>query len=87
MKKQASLKDLRRRRRKLDNFFNVLLTIGIVLLFLLPITGPIISGVQQAIIQQATYGAVTKHIHIWGLYDLWNLTLLGYIPLYFIFLT
>ena len=55
--------------------------IGIIILWLAPLSGVIISTIYQAKIQQEMFGYYLAFRHIWGLYDLWLLTLLGYIPL------
>lgn len=53
-----------------------------IIVALLPLVGCVISTIYQIQIQQELYGLWTPYIHIWGLYDLWDLTLLGYIPIY-----
>lgn len=61
--------------------FNYILTwVGIIILFLLPLVGPAISLIYQIQVQMEMYGVWLEHIHIWGFYDLWHFTLLGYIP-------
>ena len=66
---------------KKSKIIDVLTWIGIIIMFLLPLVGPAISAIHQIQIQQELYGVWSQHIHIWGLYDLWDLTLLLYIPL------
>lgn len=56
--------------------------IGVILALLLPLTGCVISFIYQVQIQQEIFGIWSEYKHIWGLYDLWNLTLLGYIPVF-----
>ena len=70
-------KIMKNKKRKVCSVFE---WIGLMILFLLPLSGCVISGIYQIIVQQETYGVFSEMIHIWGLYDLWNLTLLGYIP-------
>lgn len=67
--------------KKKSKIIEVLTWIGIIIMFLLPLVGPAISAIHQIQIQQELYGVWSQHIHIWGLYDLWDLTLLLYIPL------
>lgn len=67
---------MKKRKNKPDAF----IWIGAIIALLLPLTGCVISFISQVQIQQELYGFYSQHIHIWGLYDLWNLTLLGYIP-------
>lgn len=60
-------------------------TIGIILIIvalILPLTGCVISTCYQIQAQQEMFGFYSSYRHIWGLYDLWDLTLLGYIPLW-----
>ena len=69
---------MKKRKNKPDAF----IWIGVIIALLLPLTGCVISFISQVQIQQELYGFYSQHIHIWGLYDLWNLTLLGYIPVF-----
>ena len=69
-----------KRRKKSSKVIDLLEWIGLMILFLLPLSGCVISKIYQIQAQQELYGVWSQHIHIWGLYDLWNLTLLGYIP-------
>lgn len=69
------------KKKKKSKIIDVLTWIGIIIMFLLPLVGPAISAIHQIQIQQELYGVWSQHIHIWGLYDLWDFTLLGYIPL------
>lgn len=65
--------------KKIKDFFAV---IAGIIVALLPLVGCVISTIYQIQIQQELYGFWSAHRHIWGLYDLWDLTLLGYIPIY-----
>lgn len=69
---------MKKKRNIKDNLFIALL----IIVLLLPLTGLVISTVCQIQVQQAMHGFYTAKIHIYGLYDLWNLTLLLYIPIY-----
>lgn len=70
-----------KKKKRKEKVVGVLKWIGLMILFLLPLSGCVISTIYQIQIQQELYGVWSEHIHIWGLYDLWDLTLLGYIPL------
>lgn len=70
---------MKKNKNKLTTSF---MWVGAILLLLLPLTGCVISFIYQVQIQQEIYGIWSSHVHIWGLYDLWNLTLLGYIPIF-----
>ena len=65
----------------MKNFLTVITWAGAILLYLLPLTGCVISFVYQVQIQQATLGFFTTHVHIWNIHDLWDLTILLYIPI------
>ena len=68
--------------KKKNNNSNILIFIGVLIALLLPLVGCVISFIYQVNIQQELFGFYSQYIHIWGLYDLWNLTLLGYIPVW-----
>lgn len=57
----------------------VLLFIVTMLEFILPLVGVIIADVYQIQVQYTVFGYYDYTKHIWGWYDLWNLTLFGYI--------
>lgn len=61
---------------------NSLIVAFVIILWILPLSGVVVSLVYQIQAQQALFGFFTAKVHIWGLYDLWNLTLLLYIPLF-----
>ena len=63
-------------------FLDFLTMLLALIIALAPLSGCVVALIYQIQIQQELYGIWSEHIHIWGLYDLWNLTLLGYIPLW-----
>ena len=67
--------------KKKNDRSTILIWVVVILALLLPLTGCVISFIYQVQTQQEIYGVWSKYKHVWGgLYDLWNLTLLGYIP-------
>lgn len=68
--------------KKKNNRSTILISIGVILALVLPLTGCVISFIYQVQIQQEIYGIWSQYKHVWGLYDLWDLTLLGYIPVF-----
>ena len=66
-----------KRKNKIATVFMVFVAI---IVFLLPLTGLVISTIYQIQVQQEVFGFWSMYRHIFGWYDLWNLTLLGYIP-------
>ena len=69
----------RKKRKELPDWLAFIIA---VILWTLPLIGGVVALIYQINIQQEMYGFWSEHIHIWGLYDLWNLTLFGYIPLF-----
>lgn len=55
----------------------VMIIISIIAVVLLSLSGVIVSVVVQIQLQMEKFGVVFKHAHIWNLYDLFPLSLIG----------